>query len=136
MQPALNAPMAEKIPMPVSDADFKKLVAVIRCAVPYTGQWALSTPVYCMPSSVYIHKHPSTTHEPPQNPPGMILSTRESAATRRDLLQLGISQISAGSRTDVGALKGEISRMHVSILMWVLDFHVCTYRRLPPRHEL
>ncbi len=37
MQPAQNAPMAEKIPMPVSDADFKKLVAVIRCAVPYTG---------------------------------------------------------------------------------------------------
>ncbi len=34
----------------------------------------------------------------------MILSTRESAATRRELLQLGISQISAGSRTDVGAL--------------------------------
>lgn len=38
MQPALNAPMAEHIPMPVSDADFKKLVAVIRCAVPYTGR--------------------------------------------------------------------------------------------------
>lgn len=38
MQPALNAPMAEHIPMPVSDADFKKLVAIIRCAVPYTGQ--------------------------------------------------------------------------------------------------
>jgi hypothetical protein len=33
----------------------------------------------------------------------MILSTRESAATRRELLRLGISQISAGSRTDVGA---------------------------------
>ncbi|KAM3573620.1 hypothetical protein VYU27_004411 [Nannochloropsis oceanica] len=70
MQPALNAPAAEHIPMPVSDDDFKKLVAVIRCAVPYTG---------------------------------MILSTRESAATRSELLRLGISQISAGSRTDVGA---------------------------------
>jgi hypothetical protein len=33
----------------------------------------------------------------------MILSTRESAETRRELLHLGISQISAGSRTDVGA---------------------------------
>jgi len=33
----------------------------------------------------------------------MILSTRESAATRSELLRLGISQISAGSRTDVGA---------------------------------
>ena len=38
MQPALNAPAAEHIPMPVGDNDFKKLVAVIRCAVPYTGK--------------------------------------------------------------------------------------------------
>lgn len=38
MQPALNAPAAEHIPMPVHDDDFKKLVAVIRCAVPYTGK--------------------------------------------------------------------------------------------------
>ena len=38
MQPALNAPAAEHIPMPVNDDDFKKLVAVIRCAVPYTGK--------------------------------------------------------------------------------------------------
>ena len=45
----------------------------------------------------------------------MILSTRESAATRRELLQLGISQISAGSRTDVGAfcIVGLILRMRV-----------------------
>ena len=33
---------------------------------------------------------------------GMILSTRESHEMRKKLLQLGISQISAGSRTDVG----------------------------------
>jgi hypothetical protein len=37
MQPALNAPHAERPPAPVDDADFKKLVAIIRCAVPYTG---------------------------------------------------------------------------------------------------
>lgn len=76
MQPALNAPAAEHIPMPVNDNDFKKLVAIIRCAVPYTG---------------------------------MILSTRESAATRRELLKLGISQISAGSRTDVGAYHRDVA---------------------------
>lgn len=56
--------------MPVSDADFRKMVAVIRCAVPYTG---------------------------------MILSTRESPSMRRQLLHLGVSQMSAGSRTEVGA---------------------------------
>ncbi len=33
---------------------------------------------------------------------GMIISTRESAATRRKVLELGVSQISGGSRTSVG----------------------------------
>lgn len=37
----------------------------------------------------------------------MILSTRESEEVRRELLNLGISQISAGSRTDVGAYRQE-----------------------------
>ncbi len=67
-----NAPMAEHIPHQVSDEDFKKLVAVIRLAVPYTG---------------------------------MILSTRESAKLRTELLNMGISQISAGSRTNPGGYK-------------------------------
>jgi 2-iminoacetate synthase len=53
----------------VSDLDFKKIIAITRLAVPYTG---------------------------------MILSTRENAETRRECLQLGVSQISAGSRTDPG----------------------------------
>jgi 2-iminoacetate synthase len=69
LEPAMNAPTAIKPPRPVSDHDFKKLVAVIRMAVPYTG---------------------------------MILSTRESAALRRDVFEVGISQISAGSRTNPG----------------------------------
>jgi 2-iminoacetate synthase len=69
LESAMNAPAAIKPPMPVSDQNFKKLVAVIRMAVPYTG---------------------------------MILSTRESAALRRDVFELGISQISAGSRTNPG----------------------------------
>jgi len=37
IEPAQNAPIANKPPYPVSDEDFKKLVAVIRCSVPYTG---------------------------------------------------------------------------------------------------
>lgn len=48
----------------------RKLVAIIRIAVPYTG---------------------------------MILSTRESAEMRAELLRVGMSQMSAGSKTDVGA---------------------------------
>lgn len=70
IEPADNAPATERIPHPVSDKDFMKLVAVIRLALPYTG---------------------------------MILSTRESEAIRSRLFQAGISQISAGSRTNPGA---------------------------------
>jgi 2-iminoacetate synthase len=51
------------------DEVFRKLVAVLRVAVPYTG---------------------------------MIVSTRESARMREQLLDCGISQISGGSRTSVG----------------------------------
>lgn len=67
MEPAQNAPASVNIPNPVSDQDFKKLVAVLRCAVPYTG---------------------------------MILSTRESPEMRKEVFDLGISQISAGSKTN------------------------------------
>ncbi len=72
IQAADNAPYSKNIPWAVSDRDFKKLVAVIRCAVPYTG---------------------------------MILSTREPARLREELFNLGISQISAGSKTNIGGYK-------------------------------
>lgn len=76
VNPAKNAPASLEIPHKVSDEDFKKLVAVIRCAVPYTG---------------------------------MILSTRESIALRTKLFDLGVSQISAGSRTNPGGYKQAFS---------------------------
>ena len=37
LEPAQNAPAANNPPHPVADGDFKKLVAVLRCCVPYTG---------------------------------------------------------------------------------------------------
>jgi len=37
LEPALNTPLAASPPHPVGDEDFKKIVAVLRCAVPYTG---------------------------------------------------------------------------------------------------
>jgi 2-iminoacetate synthase len=76
IRPALNAPLAIKPPYPVSDTDFKKLVAVLRLSVPYTG---------------------------------IILSTRETASLRDELVSLGVSQISAGSCTYPGAYKEKIS---------------------------
>jgi 2-iminoacetate synthase len=69
LEPALNAPAAIKPPHPVSDYDFKRIVAIIRMAVPYTG---------------------------------IILSTRERPEVRREVFKVGISQISAGSRTNPG----------------------------------
>jgi len=72
IEPAQDAPFANNPPAPVSDKDFKKLVAVLRLAVPYTG---------------------------------LILSTRESAKLRNEVFGLGISQISAGSRTTPGGYK-------------------------------
>ena len=72
LEPAFNAPLSNKPPFAVDDSSFKKLLAVIRLAVPYTG---------------------------------IILTTRERAELRRELFSLGVSQISAGSRTSPGAYK-------------------------------
>ncbi len=69
IEPAVGSDMASAPPQAVSDADFKKIVAILRLAVPYTG---------------------------------IIMSTRENAAMRYATLELGVSQISAGSCTDPG----------------------------------
>jgi len=69
IEPAEGSDLSEHPPHAVSDEDFKKIIAILRLAVPYTG---------------------------------IILSTRERAEIRRDCLELGVSQISAGSRTNPG----------------------------------
>ncbi len=69
IEPAQGVEFTKHMPYKVSDADFKKLVAILRLAVPYTG---------------------------------IILSTRETAQTRDELFSLGVSQISAESRTSPG----------------------------------
>jgi len=68
LRPAGSVNLAN-FPYLVDDEDFKKIIAIIRLAVPYTG---------------------------------MILSTREQAGLRDELITYGISQISAGSCTGVG----------------------------------
>ncbi|WP_305072431.1 [FeFe] hydrogenase H-cluster radical SAM maturase HydG [Propionivibrio sp.] len=69
MEPADGSEVSINPPAPVSDDDFRKIIAILRLAVPYTG---------------------------------IILSTRESADIRRECYALGVSQISAGSRTNPG----------------------------------
>jgi 2-iminoacetate synthase len=82
------------IPCEVSDRDFKKIIAIYRLAVPYTG---------------------------------MILSTRERAEFRDELLSIGISQISAGSKTSPGGYKEEEEKAD--------QFEVSDHRSLPKMLE-
>lgn len=69
LEPAGGSDLAGHPPFPVSDFDFRKIVAILRLAVPYTG---------------------------------IIMSTRETPNLRRETFALGVSQISAGSRTNPG----------------------------------
>ncbi|MGL4450106.1 MAG: [FeFe] hydrogenase H-cluster radical SAM maturase HydG [Sarcina sp.] len=62
----------ENYPNLLTDEMFKRVVAVLRIAVPYVG---------------------------------LILSTRETAEMRREVLKYGVSQVSAGSSTGVGGYK-------------------------------
>lgn len=64
----------EDYPDMISDEQFKRLVTILRLAVPYVG---------------------------------LILSTRESKEIREELISAGVSQISAGSKTDVGGYHEE-----------------------------
>jgi len=66
VQPAHNVKISDKYI--VNDKDFKKLVAILRLAVPYTG---------------------------------MILTARENPKIRREVIELGCSQIDAGSRIEL-----------------------------------
>ena len=75
IEPALGSEMSENPPHIITDDVFKKIVAVTRIAVPYTG---------------------------------LIMSTRENPEMRRELLELGISQVSGASRVYPGAYKDSL----------------------------
>jgi len=70
LEPAANTPVSLNSPYKVSDRDFKRLVAVIRLSVPYTG---------------------------------MIITARESAEIRRDVINVGCTQTDASTRIGIGA---------------------------------
>lgn len=95
-------------PNAISDEIFKKIIAITRITVPYTG---------------------------------IIISTRESEKSRREVLEVGVSQISGGSRTSVGGYAKQdskeenTSQFDVSdqrtldeIVSWLLDLgHVPSF---------
>ncbi|MBN2315775.1 MAG: [FeFe] hydrogenase H-cluster radical SAM maturase HydG [Sedimentisphaerales bacterium] len=69
LEPAGNTPFVENPEHRVNDEAFKKLVTVLRLAVPYTG---------------------------------MILTARENARLRREVLPLGCTQTDASTKIDIG----------------------------------
>ncbi len=69
IEPAHNTPLTDRPQYPVSDEEFKKIITVIRLAVPYTG---------------------------------MIVTAREDAQLRREVLPLGCTQTDASSRIGIG----------------------------------
>jgi 2-iminoacetate synthase len=69
IEPAEGVEFSQNPPAQMSDKEFKKVVAIIRLAVPYTG---------------------------------LVLSTRETPQMRREIIELGVSQISAASETNPG----------------------------------
>jgi 2-iminoacetate synthase len=75
IEPATGSDMASRPPHALTDDDFRKVISILRLAVPYTG---------------------------------IILSTRENQAMRRESLALGVSQISAGSRTNPGGYADDV----------------------------
>ena len=70
LEPAHKTPFTQNPQYEVNDEDFKRLVTVIRLAVPYTG---------------------------------MILTARENAQLRREVLPLGCTQTDASSRIGIGS---------------------------------
>lgn len=74
--------IADNPPHAVNDKDFKKIIAVLRLSVPYTG---------------------------------IILTTRERPEFRTQALELGVSQMSAGSKTNPGGYHEEDSTEQFSV---------------------
>jgi len=70
LEPAQGSEISSVPPYKLSDTELKKIIAILRLAVPYTG---------------------------------IILSTRENVSLRNELFHLGVSQISAGSKTVPGS---------------------------------
>jgi len=88
IEPAIGADFTKNIPYQVSDEDFKKIVAVLRLSVPYTG---------------------------------IILTTREAPVMRDELVDLGVSQISAESRTSPGGYSSKDNNLSNDTQFYLSD---------------
>jgi 2-iminoacetate synthase len=87
LEPAANTPFIQETKYKVSDGDFKKLIAVIRLSVPYTG---------------------------------MILTARESAEIRREMIPIGCTQTDASSKIGIGAYSDRYSEQEAEKQQFLL----------------
>ena len=88
IEPAQNSDISHNPPNVITDDVFKRIIAVVRLAMPYTG---------------------------------MIITTREKPELKRELLRLGISQLSAASRTYPGGYKDAATNKVGAQQFWVGD---------------
>ena len=88
IEPAQNSDLSLNPPNVISDPVFKRIIAVVRLALPYTG---------------------------------MIITTREGPELKRELLRLGISQLSAASRTSPGGYAASEANKPEAQQFWVGD---------------
>lgn len=88
IEPAQNSELSHNPPNVISDEVFKRIIAVVRLALPYTG---------------------------------MIITTREKPELKRELLKLGISQLSAASRTSPGGYEKAEANAPEAQQFWVGD---------------
>lgn len=82
IEPASGSEVSEHPPYAIDDKTFKKIIAILRISVPYTG---------------------------------IILTTRERAEFRKEALELGVSQVSAGSKTNPGGYSEEKSTAQFTV---------------------
>lgn len=87
LEPAANTPFIQQAEPKVSDSDFKKLIAVIRLSVPYTG---------------------------------MILTAREPAEIRREVIPVGCTQTDASTRIGIGAYSDQYNEQEAERQQFLL----------------
>lgn len=88
IEPAQNSEISHHPPNVITDEVFKRIIAVVRLSMPYTG---------------------------------MIITTREKPGLKRELLRLGISQLSAASRTYPGGYAAAKTNQEDAQQFWVGD---------------
>ncbi len=88
IEPAQNSALSQNPPNVIVDDVFKRIIAVMRLSLPYTG---------------------------------MIITTREKPDVKRELLRLGISQLSAASRTSPGGYAAAAANRPEAQQFWVGD---------------